>query len=132
MEELVSEWTKVTEVQKETLERLQCIDEEFAQIEILRAEKMTKIYERTGKLLKQNAFEPADVCQTYIDREILEMNNSVVKNHRQILDVKEICTNKIIFDSLDTEKEFGSHKATWKTLQIEQFIKVSKTIAVVF
>ena len=120
----------MTEVQKLTHEKLQAIDDDFAQIEISRSKKMTELYNRSGKLLKQNAFVPADVCQTVIDREILEMNNSVLKNHRQILNVKQICTDKITFDSLDAEKEFASHKATWKTLQIEQFIKVRKNFLV--
>ena len=94
LEKLESEWQDVTEVQKLTHEKLQAIDDDFAQIEISRSEKMTKLYNRSGKLLKQNAFVPADVCQTVIDREILEMNNSVLKNHRQILNVKQICTHE--------------------------------------
>ena len=122
-ESILDEWSEITEMQEKLLAKMVLIDENFTADENCRSEGIKSVLESAHKKLLENAYKQSHECTQIIHYELLGMNQSLIRNHRRVLELKQMFVDKIILEGFTVEKEFVEHKAKWKELQVQKFIR---------
>ena len=118
-----TEWNEITGIQGEILEQIKKIDLEFGELEGERSGQMKEMLQHCRKKLTENAYKPTYTCNEIIQIELLDMNQSLIQNHRQIVSLKQNCLHAVLLEGFEIEAEFTRHKLTWRELQIQKFIR---------
>ena len=119
-----TEWTEITTLQSQVLEKIENMDTEFSAIEQQRSNEIKKTLQNSRTKLTENAYQPSNNCNEIIQIELLNMNQSIIQNQRRILLLKQKCLHSVLLEGFNVEKEFDDHRSTWKELQIKKCIQV--------